>query len=251
MRKHRLVQIIGIVIIAAALVYLILGVIGAISLGGSGLGEGWSSGWRGWLTIPILLATCLGFVALLVFGALLYFLAKIDTNLAEAQQRLAAAAAKPAVVSAPVAVAAGVVAAESAEPASRRRAGSCSTRGRGGEVAAPAAAAVAPAAAEAADASRRVEAPVVAARLSIQPPRRRRRAARRCGGDCRACGRALHRRLWSRRPLPQQSLPLSSLPSSLKRRIAEVVAPRGRDKRADGRTRGAGRGRCSRCARRR
>ena len=54
MRKHRTVQILGIVIIAAALVYLILGVIGAISLSGSGLGEGWSSGWRGWLTIPIL-----------------------------------------------------------------------------------------------------------------------------------------------------------------------------------------------------
>ena len=89
MRKHRTVQILGIVIIAAALVYLVLGVIGAISLGGSGLGEGWSSGWRGWLTIPILLTTFLGFVALLVFGALLYFLAKIDTNLAEAQQRLA------------------------------------------------------------------------------------------------------------------------------------------------------------------
>ena len=43
MRKHRTVQILGIVIIAAALVYLVLGVIGAISLGGSGLGEGWSS----------------------------------------------------------------------------------------------------------------------------------------------------------------------------------------------------------------
>ena len=98
MQKHRTVQILGIVIIAAALVYLVLGVIGAISLGGSGLGEGWSSGWRGWLTIPIFLSTCLGFVALLVFGALLYFLAKIDANLAEAQQRIAAAAAKPAVV---------------------------------------------------------------------------------------------------------------------------------------------------------
>jgi hypothetical protein len=115
MRKHRTVQILGIVIIAAALVYLVLGVIGAISLGGSGLGEGWSSGWRGWLTIPILLTTFLGFVALLVFGALLYFLAKIDTNLAEAQQRLAVAAAKPAAVVAPVAVAAGVVAAERTE----------------------------------------------------------------------------------------------------------------------------------------
>ena len=118
-------KILGIVIIAAALVYLVLGVIGAISLGGSGLGEGWSSGWRGWLTIPIFLATCLGFVALLVFGALLYFLAKIDANLAEAQQRIAAAAAKPAVVSAPVAVAAGVVAAESAEPVAEVTAGGC------------------------------------------------------------------------------------------------------------------------------
>ena len=98
MHKHRTVQILGIVIIAAALVYLVLGVIGAISLGGSGLGEGWSSGWRGWLTIPIFLATCLGFVALLVFGALLYFLAKIDANLAEAQQRFARAAAQPAAV---------------------------------------------------------------------------------------------------------------------------------------------------------
>ena len=117
MHKHRTVQILGIVIIAAALVYLVLGVIGAISLGGSGLGEGWSSGWRGWLTIPILLTTFLGFVALLVFGALLYFLAKIDTNLAEAQQRFARAAAQPAAVVAPVPLAAGVVAAEQPEPA--------------------------------------------------------------------------------------------------------------------------------------
>ena len=116
MHKHRTVQILGIVIIAAALVYLVLGVIGAISLGGSGLGEGWSSGWRGWLTIPIFLATCLGFVALLVFGALLYFLAKIDANLAEAQQRFAKAAAQPAAVVAPVPLAAGVVAAEQPEP---------------------------------------------------------------------------------------------------------------------------------------
>ena len=147
MRKHRLVKILGIVIIAAALVYLVLGVIGAISLGGSGLGEGWSSGWRGWLTIPIFLATCLGFVALLVFGALLYFLAKIDANLAEAQQRMAAAAAKPAVVSAPVAVAAGVVAAESTEPAA--------------EVTAPEAAAPA-----AETATAEVEAPIVAAAVA-------------------------------------------------------------------------------------
>ena len=116
MRKHRTVKIIGIAIIVAALVYLVLGVIGAISLGGSGLGEGWSSGWRGWLTIPILAATLMGFVALLVFGALLYFLAKIDNNLAEAQQRMAEAAAKPAAVSAPAAVAASVVTAEQAEP---------------------------------------------------------------------------------------------------------------------------------------
>ena len=120
MRKHRTVKIIGIAIIVAALVYLVLGVIGAISLGGSGLGEGWSSGWRGWLTIPILAATLLGFVALLVFGALLYFLAKIDNNLAEAQQRMAEAAAKaaakPAEVSAPAAVATSVVTAEQAEP---------------------------------------------------------------------------------------------------------------------------------------
>ena len=109
MRKHRFVQIIGIVIIAAALVYLVLGLIGAISLGGSGLGEGWSSGWRGWLTIPILAATFLGFVALLVFGALLYFLAKIDSNLAEAQERIVAqAAAKSMAVSAPVAAAVAV-----------------------------------------------------------------------------------------------------------------------------------------------
>ena len=107
----------------AALVYLVLGVIGAISLGGSGLGEGWSSGWRGWLTIPILAGTCLGFVALLVFGALLYFLAKIDNNLAEAQQRMAEAAAKSAAVAAPVAVAAGVAAA--APGRARRRCSSC------------------------------------------------------------------------------------------------------------------------------
>ena len=60
MRKHRTVQIIGIGIIAAALVYLVLGLIGAISLSSTGLGAGWSTGWRGWLTIPVLAATVLG-----------------------------------------------------------------------------------------------------------------------------------------------------------------------------------------------
>ena len=118
MRKHRTVKIIGSsAIIVAALVYLVLGVIGAISLGGSGLGEGWSAGWRGSLAPSRFWATTfLGFVALLVFGALLYFLAKIDNNLAEAQQRMAEAAAKPVAVVAPAAAAASVATAEQAEP---------------------------------------------------------------------------------------------------------------------------------------
>ena len=169
MHKHRTVQILGIVIIAAALVYLVLGVIGAISLGGSGLGEGWSSGWRGWLTIPIFLATCLGFVALLVFGALLYFLAKIDANLAEAQQRIAAAAAKPAVVSAPVAVAAGVVAAEKIEPVAEVTAP---------EVAAPAAEA----------ATVEVAAPVIATAAVAGVAAAERHDGRDRGRRCRADG---------------------------------------------------------------
>jgi len=116
MHKHRTVQIIGIVIIAAALVYLVLGLIGTISLSRTGLGAGWSTGWRGWVTIPVLIATVLGFATLMAFGALLFFLAKIDTNLSLARQQMAEAAARPAAAVTPVAAVAAVVSAAPVEP---------------------------------------------------------------------------------------------------------------------------------------
>ena len=91
MHKHRTVRLVAILIFIAAAAYLVLGLIGASQIGRIGLGAGWSSGWRGWLTIPVLIGTVFGFATLMVFGAVLFFLSKIDTNLSLAKQRSAEA----------------------------------------------------------------------------------------------------------------------------------------------------------------
>ena len=87
MRKHRIARLTAILIFLAALAYLILGLIAVLILGRSGLGAGWSSGWRGWLTIPAAIGVILGSTVLFAFGVVLFFLEQIDTNLRLARDR--------------------------------------------------------------------------------------------------------------------------------------------------------------------
>ena len=91
MRSHRLARFVAILILLAALLYIALGVVGAIFIEHGPQSAGWGPGWRGWLTIPLLVSTFLSAASLLVFGAVLFFLTKIDTNLSAARKQRATA----------------------------------------------------------------------------------------------------------------------------------------------------------------
>ncbi len=96
MRTHRVARLVAILLFLAGAVYFCGGLVVGLSLWSRGLGEGWGSGFAGWLSIPILFSTFFGAATLLIFGAILYFLARIDTNLLEARDRIKAMKARPA-----------------------------------------------------------------------------------------------------------------------------------------------------------
>ena len=112
MHTHRVARLVAILLFLAALVYFCGGMAVGLPLWSRGLGEGWGSGFSGWLAIPILAGTVFGAIVLLVFGAILYFLARIDTNLTTARQKPPVSTVEPAEV---VAVAGGATVA--GEPA--------------------------------------------------------------------------------------------------------------------------------------
>ena len=95
MRTHRVARLVAILLFLAALVYFCGGMAIGLPLWSRGLGEGWGSGFSGWLAIPILAGTVFGAIVLLVFGAILYFLARIDTNLVTARQKPPVSALQP------------------------------------------------------------------------------------------------------------------------------------------------------------
>jgi predicted flap endonuclease-1-like 5' DNA nuclease len=95
MQGHRLLRGVGVFIIIVAFVYLLLAIGGALWLGRQGLGDGWGTGWTGWLTLPLAGGAVFAALTLLVFGLMLFFLAKIDSNIAEAERRRAEMAARP------------------------------------------------------------------------------------------------------------------------------------------------------------
>ena len=95
MRTHRVARLVAILLFLAALVYFCGGMAVGLPLWSRGLGEGWGSGFSGWLAIPILAGTVFGAIVLLVFGAILYFLARIDTNLTTARQKPPVSAVQP------------------------------------------------------------------------------------------------------------------------------------------------------------
>ncbi|MGQ9767918.1 MAG: hypothetical protein ACUVSS_11490, partial [Anaerolineae bacterium] len=114
MRKHRVVTFVAILIFVAALVYLVLGLLGAWSFGRSGVGVGWGTGWRGWIVIPMVVSMVFSALTLLLLGAVLLFLARIENNLSLARQRrreqaARRAAAPAAAVTAPVPTAPAVI----------------------------------------------------------------------------------------------------------------------------------------------
>ncbi len=91
MRKHQTVKFVAGIFFVAAGVSLLLAIVQAIVVltGGPriGLGAGWGAGFRGWVLLPTLAMGLCAFVPLLVVGALLYFMAQIDQNLAIARTR--------------------------------------------------------------------------------------------------------------------------------------------------------------------
>ena len=112
MRTHRVARLVAILLFLAALVYFCGGMAIGLPLWSRGLGEGWGSGFSGWLAIPILAGTLFGAIVLLIFGAILYFLARIDTNLTTPRQN----PPEPAGVSAVVAGEAALVVPPEAAP---------------------------------------------------------------------------------------------------------------------------------------
>jgi hypothetical protein len=95
MRTHRIARLVAILLFLVALVYFTVGTVVGLLIWSRGLGAGWGSGFTGWIAIPILASTLFGAVTLLLFGAMLYFLARIDTNLVLAQKTILAAKKAP------------------------------------------------------------------------------------------------------------------------------------------------------------
>ncbi len=93
MRKHRTVKFVAALIFLAALFYCLVSLAAAVWMVRGG--AGWGPGWRGWILIPILVSALFGGTGLLVFGAVLFFLSKIENNLARATRGHAVAAPKP------------------------------------------------------------------------------------------------------------------------------------------------------------
>ena len=95
MRRYRTVKFIAALIFLAALFYCLVSLVAAVWMARGGPGDGWGPGWRGWILLPVLVSGCFGAIGLLVFGAVLFFLTKIENNLAQAARGHAVAAPRP------------------------------------------------------------------------------------------------------------------------------------------------------------
>ena len=84
MRKYLVTRLVSGLLFAAAIIVLILGIVTASVLGLSG---GWGPGSRVWLVVPIVLITIFNTGILLVFGAILFFLTRIEMDLEIARGR--------------------------------------------------------------------------------------------------------------------------------------------------------------------
>lgn len=95
MRTYRLARIVSILLFLAAAIYLIGGFVFGARLWSRGLGDGWGSGFAGWLSIPIFIGAFFGALTLLMFGVVLYFLTAINHNLTLVRQSNAFVAPQP------------------------------------------------------------------------------------------------------------------------------------------------------------
>ena len=93
MHRHRTTRFVAVLLLVAALVFFVIGVVAAITLARGGLGSGWGIGWRGWMWLPVLVSAFLNALSLLILGAVLLFLAQIENNLGVARERQEAAIA--------------------------------------------------------------------------------------------------------------------------------------------------------------
>ena len=93
MHRHRTTRFVAVLLLVAAFVFFVIGVVAAITLARGGLGSGWGIGWRGWMWLPVLVSAFLNALSLLILGAVLLFLAQIENNLGVARERQEAAIA--------------------------------------------------------------------------------------------------------------------------------------------------------------
>ena len=110
MQGHRFLRGVAVLILVVALVYLAAAIGGAFLLSSRGFGAGWGTGSTAWVVIPLAAAAILSGLTLLVFGLMLFFLARIDNNLeaVKRQRVLRAVPPEAPVVAAPLAAAAPV-----------------------------------------------------------------------------------------------------------------------------------------------
>jgi hypothetical protein len=95
MRTYRLARFVAVLLFLAAFIYFLGGVVLGAYLWNRGLGDGWGSGFTGWISIPIFITAFFGALTLLMAGAVLYFLAHINANLTKARQGGVFAEPKP------------------------------------------------------------------------------------------------------------------------------------------------------------
>ncbi len=87
MQGHRLLRALAVLILIVAVAYFVLALGAALMLGGRGFGSGWGTGWTGWLVLPLAGAAVMAALTLMVFGLMLFFLARIDDNLVTVRQQ--------------------------------------------------------------------------------------------------------------------------------------------------------------------
>lgn len=82
MSKHSLARIVAILLLVLGLIVMIGGILSVIIFGSRGFGAGWSEGWTGWLTLPVMGLSCSTGFGLLMLGAILLLLVDVSRNLA-------------------------------------------------------------------------------------------------------------------------------------------------------------------------
>ncbi len=81
MSKHSLARVVAILLLVLAVIIMVGGVLSALVFGSRGFGSGWSEGWQGWFTLPVIALSCSTGFGLFLLGAVLLLLVDISRNL--------------------------------------------------------------------------------------------------------------------------------------------------------------------------